>query len=148
MDEILLDKQFNRFLWTGIFNTINGYAWILGFQILTGKPVMSNMLGYGVAALIGYVAHSRFTFRQRPSWRSAATYSVVITTCYGINLLVLKSSLSILPAIASQILAISIFVVLSYFGQSRFTFVDTGATPLGRDSEVMGRHDRVRRQSR
>lgn len=148
MNEIWLDKQFNRFLWTGIFNTINGYAWNLGFQLLTGKPMMSNMPGYGVAALIGYVAHSRFTFRQRPSLRSAATYSVVITTCYGVNLVVLKWSLSILPAIASQMLAISVFVVLSYFGQSRFAFVYTGATPLDRDSEVIDRHDRVRSQSR
>ena len=119
----LLHGQFRRFVWTGIFNTVNGYAWILGLQVITGHPFLANMLGYGIAAVIGYIAHSRYTFRQQPSWRSAAGYSVVIGGSYLINLAVLKWSLNYLPAMLAQALAISIFVVLSYLGQSRFAFM-------------------------
>lgn len=114
--------QRRRFLWIGIFNTVNGYTWILGLQMLTGQPLLSNMLGYGIAAAIGYVAHSRYTFRQQPNWRSAAGYSAVIAGSYLINLAVLKWSLNFLPALLAQAMAISVFVVLSYLGQSRFAF--------------------------
>jgi putative flippase GtrA len=119
----LLHGQFRRFVWTGIFNTVNGYAWILGLQVITGQPLLANMLGYGIAAVIGYIAHSRYTFRQKPSWRSAAAYSLVIGGSYLINLAVLKWSLNFLPAVVAQIISISIFVVLSYLGQSRFAFL-------------------------
>ena len=118
----LFDGQFRRFVWTGIFNTVNGYAWILGLQIITGQPILANMLGYGIAAAIGYVAHSRYTFKQQPTWRSAAGYSVVIGASYLVNLVVLKWCLNVLPAVLSQVIAISVFVVLSYLGQSRFAF--------------------------
>jgi putative flippase GtrA len=119
----LLHGQFRRFVWTGIFNTVNGYAWILGLQVITGQPLLANMLGYGITAVIGYIAHSRYTFRQQPSWRSAAAYSLVIGGSYLINLAVLKWSLNFLPAVVAQIISISIFVVLSYLGQSRFAFL-------------------------
>jgi putative flippase GtrA len=118
----LFDGQFRRFVWTGIFNTVNGYAWILGLQMITRQPLLSNMLGYGIAAAIGYVAHSRYTFRQQPSWRSAAGYSVVIGGSYLVNLAVLKWSLNFVPALLAQTMAISIFVLLSYLGQSSFAF--------------------------
>ena len=119
----LLHSQFRRFLWTGIFNTVTGYAWILGLQVITGQPLLANMLGYGIAATMGYIAHSRYTFRQQPSWRSAAGYSLVIGGSYLINLAVLKWSLNFLPAVLAQTLAISVFVVLSYLGQSRIAFM-------------------------
>lgn len=141
MEAMLLHRQFHRFLWTGIFNTLNGYAWILGIQVITGKPLLANMMGYGIAALIGYVAHSKFTFRQRPSWRSAYGYLVVVCTCYGINLLVLTWSLGFLPAVPSQILAITVFVILSYFGQSRIAFKNNHSEPAQRNAAKVSNHD-------
>jgi putative flippase GtrA len=118
----LFHGQFRRFIWTGVFNTVNGYAWILGLQIITGQPLLANMLGYGIAAAIGYIAHTRYTFRQQPSWRNATGYCVVVGGSYLVNLAVLKWSLGFLPAVLAQTLAISVFVVLSYLGQSRYAF--------------------------
>jgi putative flippase GtrA len=117
--------QLRRFLLTGMFNTVNGYAWILGLQIITGQPLLANMLGYGVAAVIGYVAHCRYTFKQQSSWRTAAAYSVVIGGSYLVNLAVLKWSLSFVPAVLAQTMAISVSMVFCYLGQSRFTFSGT-----------------------
>lgn len=114
--------QFKRFVWTGIFNTINGYVLILGLQIITDRPLLANLVGYGIAATIGYIAHSRYTFKQLPSWRSATCYSIVMVISYLINLAVLKWALGYLPAILAQTVAISIFAAISYLGQSRFTF--------------------------
>jgi len=119
----LFPDQFKRFIWTGIFNTVNGYALILGLQVITGKPMVANILGYVIAAVTGYIAQSRYTFRQKPRWRSATGYSVVIGGSYLINLAVLKWSLNFLPAMLAQTLAISIFGVLSYLGQSKFAFL-------------------------
>jgi putative flippase GtrA len=125
---MLLNRQFNRFIFTGILNTINGYAWILGIQFLTAQPLLANMLGYAISALISYATHSRFTFRQRPTWRNATGYFVVICTCYAINLVVLQWSLGFLPAMVAQMLAVSVFVVLSYIGQSKYAFRQQPAT--------------------
>jgi putative flippase GtrA len=119
----LFHGRFRRFVYTGLFNTANGYAWILGLQVITDQPLLANMLGYGIAAVFGYIAHSRYTFRQKPSRRSAACYSVVIGGSYLINLAMLKWSLTFLPGMLSQTLAISIFVVINYLGQSRFAFL-------------------------
>ena len=127
---LLLHSQFSRFIWTGIFNTINGYAWVLGIQFFTGQPMLANLLGYIIAAAIGYVAHSRYTFRQRTNWRSAAGYTAVLGTSYSINLVVLKWSLSFLPTLLAQILAVTVFSLLCYFGHSRFSFAQKSTADL------------------
>jgi putative flippase GtrA len=114
--------QFSRFLWIGLFNTANGYAWILGLQWITGKPLLANILGYGVGAAIGYIAHTRYTFRQQPKWRSAKAYCAVVLGSYLVNLAALKWCLTFLPAALAQVAAISVFVVLNYLGQSRYVF--------------------------
>ena len=117
-----LKGQFGRFLWIGLFNTINGYAWILGLQWITGKPMLANILGYGAGAAIGYITHTRYTFRQQAKWQSAKAYYAVVAGSYLINLAVLKSCLAFLPATVAQMVAVSIFVILNYIGQSRYAF--------------------------
>lgn len=118
----LFHGQFNRFIWTGAFNTVNGYIWILSLQLLTGKPLTANILGYSIAAAIGYFAHAKFTFKQKPSWRNAWGYSLVTGISYLANLAVLSYGLSKVPPLLAQTIAISTFVVLNYLGQSRFAF--------------------------
>lgn len=118
----LLRHQSTRFLSVGVLNTLHGYAWIFGIQVITGQPVLANMLGYGVAAGFGFLAHSRYTFRQSPSVQKAGAYLLVVAGSYLVNLMVLAMALRVLPAMLAQFVAVSAFVGLSYLGQSRFVF--------------------------
>lgn len=119
---MVLHKQFNRFILAGLLNTLNGYAWILIIQLLTERPLLANILGYGIASFIGYLIHSKFTFRQQPTRRNAAGYFAVLCGCYALNLVILMVSLRFFSAMLAQILAVTTFVTVSYFGQSYFAF--------------------------
>jgi len=112
-----------RFLSVGALNTLHGYAWIFAIQFLTGQPFLANILGYSLAAVLGYFAHSRLTFGHQPSWSKAGRYSLVVGVCYLLNLLILAVLLRHLPAILAQFIAVSSFVILNYFGQLQFVFV-------------------------
>lgn len=114
--------QFGRFLLTGLFNTANGYASVLFLQFITGRPLLSNLLGYLFSGAIGYLAHSTYTFRSRASTRGAVRYAVVLGISYLINLLVLQALLRFLSPMHSQLVAVTIFTVLCYVGQSKITF--------------------------
>ncbi|MFY8148274.1 MAG: GtrA family protein [Prochlorococcaceae cyanobacterium] len=131
----LPSKQFHRFLWTGAFNTVNGYIWIFGIQLLTGSPVLANLLGYSIAGSIGYVTHSRFTFRQNLRWQSAGMYAVIISGSYLVNLLILVIFMRFTSPLVSQFIAITTFVFLSYLGQSRLTFSTSRGRSKGKDRE-------------
>jgi len=115
-------SQFGRFLLTGIFNTANGYASVLLLQQITGMPLIANLLGYLFAGAVGYLAHSKFTFRTKANSHGAVRYAVVLGISYLINLIILKALLVILDPILSQLIAVTVFTVLCYLGQSRLTF--------------------------
>lgn len=115
-------SQFGRFLLTGIFNTANGYTSVLVLQLITGMPVIANLLGYLFAGAVGYLAHSRFTFRTKANSSGALRYGVVMGMSYLINLITLKALLVILSPVLAQLIAVTVFTILCYLGQSRFTF--------------------------
>ncbi|WP_094556048.1 GtrA family protein [Synechococcus sp. 1G10] len=115
-------SQFGRFLLTGIFNTANGYASVLVLQAITGMPVIANLLGYLFAGAVGYLAHSKFTFRTKTNSSGAVRYGFVLCVSYLINLITLKALLMIIAPVPAQLIAVTIFTVLCYFGQSRLTF--------------------------
>lgn len=116
------EGQFGRFLLTGLFNTANGYASVLVIQSITGMPILSNFLGYLVASLLGYLAHTAYTFRSEISSHRAFRYVLVLATSYSINVMSLQALLRVLPPVPSQLIAVTIFTLLCYLGHSRFTF--------------------------
>jgi putative flippase GtrA len=115
-------SQFGRFLITGLFNTANGYVSVLVLQLITGMPVIANLLGYLIAGSVGYLAHSKFTFRTKAKPSGAVRYGAVLGVSYLINLIVLKALLVILAPVPAQLIAVTIFTILCYVGQSRITF--------------------------
>jgi putative flippase GtrA len=114
--------QFGRFLLTGLFNTLNGYAAVILLQFVTGMPLISNLVGYLFSGVVGYFAHSLFTFRTKASSLGAFRYAVVLGFSYLINLLVLQVLLQHLPPIHAQVIAVTVFTISCYVGQSRITF--------------------------
>ena len=119
---ILRRARLHRFVLVGLLNTLVGYGCILALQAVSHNPVLSNLLGYGISAGFSYLTHSRLTFGQTPSSRSARAYVVVLLVSYAFNLVVLKLSLLVLPAVAAQGLAVRSFAGFSYVGQAWLVF--------------------------
>lgn len=118
----ILRGQFGRFLLVGCFNTANGYASVLLLQMLLKSPFAANLLGYLLAGVIGYFAHSLFTFRAKVGLRMGAGYALVLALGYLANLIALHISLSLLPVPVAQLIAVSVFSIFCYLGQSRVVF--------------------------
>lgn len=116
--------QFRRFLTVGLFNTIIGYILIFIFQAVLRQPYWANAIGFGLASIVAYFNHSRYTFRKRVGLRRAYLYMVITIFCYLLNLATLKIALEFLPIWLAQSTAISIYVLTSYFGLSRYGFSD------------------------
>jgi putative flippase GtrA len=114
--------QFGRFLLTGLFNTLHGYLAVILLQFVTGMPLISNLVGYLFSGVVGYFAHSLFTFRTKASSLGAFRYSIVLGVSYLINLLVLRVLLQHLPPVHAQLIAVTVFTICCYIGQSRITF--------------------------
>jgi putative flippase GtrA len=116
--------QFRRFLTVGLFNTVIGYILIFIFQAILHQPYWANAIGFSLASIVAYFNHSRFTFRKRVGLQRAYLYMLITIFCYLLNLATLKIGLEFLPIWLAQSAAISIYVITSYFGLSRYGFSD------------------------
>lgn len=111
-----------RFLSVGALNTLHGYFWIFAIQIVTGQPFLANILGFALAAILGYIAHSRLTFGHRLSWDKAGRYVLVVGASYIVNIVILAAALRYTTGLGAQFIAVAAFVILNYWGQSQFVF--------------------------
>jgi putative flippase GtrA len=130
-------KEFVKFLGVGVVNTLIGLSLIVFFHSILGLHYMlSNFLGYFCGVVFGYVMHLNITFRSRvrPSalhtnkfvayLKTFRKFSMVFTVCYLIQLGCLFIMVDIYHfwVTPSQVIAIGIYVLASYFGNSIFTF--------------------------
>lgn len=85
-------------------------------------PILANLFGYLFAGAVGYLAHSKFTFRDKVNSVGAVRYAVVLGLSYLVNLVSLKALLMILAPLPAQAIAVTIFTLFCYLGQSLYTF--------------------------
>lgn len=112
-----------RFLLGGAVNTLIGSASITSLQIMTNNLLFSNLGGYLLGSLTGYMIHSIYTFKAHRSKRSVFMYGATIGISYSINLIALFSVYKISGnAILSQALAMSAYILASFALQARFVF--------------------------
>lgn len=116
--------QFRRFLTVGLLNTVIGYILIFIFQAILHQPYWANAIGFGLASIVAYFNHSRYTFRKKVGLQRAYLYMVITIFCYLLNLATLKLGLEFLPVWLAQTAAVSVYVFTSYFGLSRYGFSD------------------------
>ena len=114
-----LDHQFVRFLFTGGFNTLFGYAVYLLGLLARLSPELALLVATGVGALFNYLTTARLVFRHRTLSRLApfvGTYALVYLVNAGAIRLLLSGGLA--PALAQAVL-VPAMAVLS-FGLFRF----------------------------
>ena len=116
------------FLIVGGINTVVGLALFIVFQSTLGDQVGylgSLVLAYAVALAVAFSLHRRFVFRVRGHiLRDYTRFVLVNLGAFGSNavLLLAFAELTPLPVIPAQVLALSLTLVLSFFGHRLFTF--------------------------
>jgi putative flippase GtrA len=118
----MFDFRLARFAVVGLVNTFIGLSVIFAGKALLGMgDVHANLLGYGVAVLLGFALNKRWTFEHTGAYAGAfARYLVVLVLAYAANL-------------ATTLCAIDILHLNSYIAQA------SGIVPYALTGFVGGR---------
>jgi len=115
-----------RFVCVGLFRTIVGLSIIFtSYNLLHFNYIISNVAGYGVGFIMGFVLHKKWTFRSDRDWSGEVIpYAVIFGIGYLINLVILLFCVEILKINknASQLIAVTGFTAFNYLGNSFWTF--------------------------
>ena len=101
----------------GIVNTLVGFAVIFSAMHLGLSPLLSNVAGYAVGFVLGFVISKKFVFRSNGHLvTESILYLIAFAISFGFNLLVLQVALMYfnLDVISSQIVAAVAFTLLMY----------------------------------
>jgi len=129
----IVHDQRVAFLLVGGINTVVGFAWFIGFQLL-----LQDWLGYMVVLLCAHVAsvlcafvlYRRFVFRVRGHViRDLGRFEVVNLAALGINAALLPLLVEVfgLQVLVSQFLIVGVTMLVSFFGHRGFSFRRTSA---------------------
>jgi putative flippase GtrA len=116
----------SRYLGSGALNTIIGFAVIFLLMSLGISPVISNVAGYAVGLLLGFMVSRSFVFRSDGHVLSeGARYLICFGVSFAMNLLVLTYALETLQLSKelSQIVAAGTYTVLMFVFSYYLVFV-------------------------
>jgi putative flippase GtrA len=124
-----LTLQYSRFAIVGIAATlIHAMAFTTFIELVNLAPLIANFAAFGIAFLISFLGHFRWTFRSQTAywgWRQQRTalmrFAAVALTGFTLNSLtvVLVVNLLMLPYQYALILMVGV-VPLVVFGLSKF----------------------------
>ena len=117
-----------RYTGSGVINTIVGFIVIFSAMALGFSPVVSNVAGYAVGFMLGFVLSKKFVFRSNGHYvEESVRYLVAFAISFLFNLLVLNLALiySNLHAVTSQAAAAVSYTVLMYILTRLYVFDST-----------------------
>ena len=106
-------------------NTIVGFIVIFSAMALGFSPVVSNITGYAVGFILGFVLSKKFVFRSNGHFvTESIRYLIAFIISFLFNLLVLRVALTYLNlhAVTSQIAAAVSYTILMYIMIRLFVF--------------------------
>lgn len=115
----------SRYGGSGVINTIVGFAVIFSAMTFGCSPVVSNVAGYVVGFVLGFIVSKKFVFRSSGGIAlESVRYLVAFAISFAFNLVTLQLMLNYfgLNAVASQIVAASIFTVIMYILSRIYVF--------------------------
>lgn len=120
-----LFRQAKSFVAVGVLNTVIGLTVIVfSHHVLGWGPTLSNVSGYCVGSITGYMLNRTLTFRSEASvGRSMPRYAAVLSVAYASNLGALHTLLWLqLPFVLAQAIAMVAFSTIVFFGSRSFAF--------------------------
>lgn len=128
----MLDFRLARFAVVGLANTFIGLTVIFACKGLLGMgDVSSNLLGYGVAVMLGFVLNKRWTFEHAGEPASAfARYLLVLALAYAANLAATLYAIDVLQlnSYVAQAAGIVPYALTGYLGGRWFAFAPSKLT--------------------
>lgn len=106
-----------RYASSGVFNTVCGFAVILGLMALGASPVVANVSGYFVGFVLGFLVSKKIVFRSNGHFvAESLRYLVAFVFCFALNLAALQVAIVATqwPALASQIVAAGVYTSSMY----------------------------------
>jgi len=112
-----------RHVGSGALNTLVGFAVIFVLMWLGVSPYISNVAGYAVGFIFGFVLSKKFVFRSNGHFvTEGVRYFVAFLISFLCNLLILHYLLINFSALASQIAAAAGYTVIMYLLARTFVF--------------------------
>lgn len=121
-------KQFIVYTVVGSLNTVAGLAVVYLFsEILQTHYITANAAGYAIGLTIAFIMHRKLTFpgadKAAPAWKQIAPFLSVFVVSYVIQLCVLITlHKSGLVGFFSQVIALGVYVIVSFVGHKYLTF--------------------------
>lgn len=102
----------------GVFNTLVGFAVIVGLETGLGAPAhLANAGGYAIGVLVSFVSSRFFVFRAREARpRAPLRYGIAVAVAFAVNQGVLTLARLALPAGETFAIAAQGAAVVSYTG--------------------------------
>ncbi|MEA4875897.1 hypothetical protein SDC9_141832 [bioreactor metagenome] len=118
--EKFLNKQFLTFGIIGGINTILSQVLYVVFVKLNVVVSLSSLLGDVLTMAISYFANMRFTYHEKPSWKSAITFPLSYVPGFIINMLivVLVADVFHAPKEYAKLVSLPITIPLNYICMS------------------------------
>lgn len=122
-------RLFSRFILVGLANTLLGYTVILGATLATANAWLGNLIAYVLVVPVSFLSHRRFSFRHDSApTRAFVRYLPMVVAAYALNALALGIMLQLgTPVLSAQILAMSLYVVVTFLGGRFIVFRPTNA---------------------
>lgn len=117
---------FARYLGSGALNTIVGFTVIFILMAMGVSPVVSNISGYAVGLLLGFIVSKKFVFRSDGHIGSEGIrYIICFFISFFVNLMVLTYALDVLQLgkEMSQVVSAITYTILMYLFSYYLIFV-------------------------
>ena len=128
----IFDFRLGRFVVVGFANTLVGLSVIFaGKALLAMGDVQANLLGYGVAVLLGFALNKKWTFEHSGAYAKAfGRYLLVLVVAYAANLVTTLYAIDILHlnSYIAQALGVVPYALTGYLGGRLFAFAPAQLT--------------------
>jgi putative flippase GtrA len=94
---------------------------IFAAQALLAAPVMANVIGYSVGAIVSFILNRRFTFGASANRGAASRFLVVVGVSYLANLCTMLGILRLTgEAYVAQVCGVPVYILIGFFGNKHW----------------------------
>jgi putative flippase GtrA len=125
-----------RYIGTGAFNTLLGFAVIFGLMMAGFSPLIANIAGYSVGFVLGFVFSKKITFRSNGGVLAEGfRYLLAFIIAFALNIATLHVILkeTLIPPMFAQVIAAIVYTMMMYVLTRFYVFSPSQPSPKRND---------------